>query len=330
MRRTLVLVFALACSAALLTPAPATAQSAASLRSQLENAGSRMEKAAENYNAARIRRQKLDAKVGAAKAEVAQSERKLASVRKRLGDAVRYMYKHPAGGMSSIYQARSMSELGRGNAMAGRVVLSTDQALLEVRKARAEERAAVSNLENLRAEARRNERAMAAERRSASAYFAQTQQLLRDRQLSDSLEAERLAGLRSAGSIAAQSIKFAGPVSPKARIAVQTALAQQGKPYRWGAAGPDSFDCSGLMMYAWGRAGVGMSHYTGAQWNEFPRVPLDQLAPGDIVFYYGDLHHNGMYIGNGQMVHAPHTGDVVKTTSIYRMGGSPVGAVRPG
>jgi cell wall-associated NlpC family hydrolase len=144
------------------------------------------------------------------------------------------------------------------------------------------------------------------------------------------VEADRLAGLRSAPALAAQAIKFAGPVSPKARIAVQTALAQQGKPYQWGGSGPNSFDCSGLMMYAWGAAGVSMAHYTGAQYSAFPRVPLDQLAPGDIVFYYSDLHHNGMYIGGGQMVHAPHTGDVVKTTSIYRMGNPPVGAVRPG
>jgi cell wall-associated NlpC family hydrolase len=82
-------------------------------------------------------------------------------------------------------------------------------------------------------------------------------------------------------------------------------------------------------MYAWAAAGVGMSHYTGAQWSEFPHVPLDQLAPGDLVFFGGDLHHVGIYEGGGVMIHAPQTGDFVKRTSIWGMGSPPVGAVRP-
>jgi cell wall-associated NlpC family hydrolase len=85
-----------------------------------------------------------------------------------------------------------------------------------------------------------------------------------------------------------------------------------------------SFDCSGLTKWAWSQAGVGMSHFTGSQIDEFPAVPLSQVLPGDLVF--PGEGHVGIYIGNGQMVHAPRTGDVVKI--------SPVGelwaAVRPG
>lgn len=102
----------------------------------------------------------------------------------------------------------------------------------------------------------------------------------------------------------------------KAADAAKWAISQAGKPYRWGAAGPDSFDCSGLMLWAYAKVGISLPHYTGAQWQLGRRVPRDQLQVGDILFFYSDLHHNGMYIGNNQMVHAPRTGDVVRIVDI--------------
>ena len=117
--------------------------------------------------------------------------------------------------------------------------------------------------------------------------------------------------------------------SPGAGTAVRAALSQLGVPYRFATASPGvSFDCSGLTMWAWAQAGVSMGHYTVTQYHEFPHVPLDQLQPGDIVFFYSDLGHNGMYIGNGQFIHAPRTGDVVKISPLQ--GRNLVGAVRPG
>lgn len=101
------------------------------------------------------------------------------------------------------------------------------------------------------------------------------------------------------------------------------ARAQLGEPYAWGAAGPDSWDCSGLTMMAWARAGVSLSHYTGSQWGQTARVPLAQLQAGDLVFYGSSgssSYHVGLYIGGGRMIHAPRTGDVVKVSSIYYMG----------
>jgi cell wall-associated NlpC family hydrolase len=112
----------------------------------------------------------------------------------------------------------------------------------------------------------------------------------------------------------------------KAKIAVDAALSQLGKPYVWGAAGPNSYDCSGLTMWAYAKAGIRLSHYTGYQWNEGRHVSRDQLLPGDLVFFYPDHHHVGIYIGGGKVVHAPHTGDVVKITAIQYMPFS--GAVR--
>jgi peptidoglycan DL-endopeptidase CwlO len=113
-----------------------------------------------------------------------------------------------------------------------------------------------------------------------------------------------------------------------AATAVAEALRQLGKPYVFGAAGPNSFDCSGLTQWAWNKAGVSMDHYTGAQWNAFPHVPLDQIQPGDLVFLRVDLGHMGMYIGGGEFIHAPHTGDVVRIAKIS--GARIAGVVRPG
>jgi len=115
--------------------------------------------------------------------------------------------------------------------------------------------------------------------------------------------------------------------SGSAAIAVNAAKAQLNKPYQYAAAGPDSFDCSGLTMFAWARAGVGMAHFAATQYTEFPHVPIGQLAPGDLVFYGSPIHHVGMFVGNGQMIEAPHTGAFVRYSSIYRS--DFVGASRP-
>jgi cell wall-associated NlpC family hydrolase len=112
-----------------------------------------------------------------------------------------------------------------------------------------------------------------------------------------------------------------------AQTAVNTAMAQLGKPYRYAGVGPGSFDCSGLTMYAWAAAGVRLPHSSAAQYSSLPHVSQDQLAPGDLVFYGHPIHHVGMYIGNGQYVHAPQTGDVVKVASIFRKDWA--GAARP-
>ncbi|MDR6863674.1 C40 family peptidase [Phycicoccus sp. 3266] len=111
------------------------------------------------------------------------------------------------------------------------------------------------------------------------------------------------------------------PSSGGVGAVIAYAQAQLGKPYGWGAAGPSSFDCSGLTMMAWRQAGVYLSHYTGAQWAETSRVAISDLRPGDLVFYGSDgpsSHHMGLYVGNGQMIEAPHTGAVVRYASIYR------------
>jgi cell wall-associated NlpC family hydrolase len=190
------------------------------------------------------------------------------------------------------------------------------------------------------AEIERIHRGYADERRQVEVLVEQLQATLDgiDKQLAGYLEAERAraeAARRAAyagyitGVGSVQSWLQAGPV---ARAAVRWALAQLGDPYLWGATGPNAFDCSGLTSSAYRAAGTGIPRVSRDQWNAGPHVDVPNLLPGDLVFYAYDtrnpltIHHVGMYIGNGLMVHAPHTGDVVRVASIWRVGY--VGATR--
>ncbi|TDO29830.1 cell wall-associated NlpC family hydrolase [Kribbella sp. VKM Ac-2527] len=118
------------------------------------------------------------------------------------------------------------------------------------------------------------------------------------------------------------------PVSGRAGAAINYAMAQLGDPYVWGADGPSSFDCSGLTMAAWARAGVSLSHSSKAQASEGRRVSKSMLKPGDLVFYYSPISHVAMYIGNGRIVHASRPGKPVKIDDVDLMPYNT--AVRPG
>jgi peptidoglycan DL-endopeptidase CwlO len=111
--------------------------------------------------------------------------------------------------------------------------------------------------------------------------------------------------------------------SGAAGAAVAAAESKLGSPYVYAAAGPDTFDCSGLVMWAYAQAGVGLPHYSGAQYDATVHISRDALQPGDLIFYgSGGSDHVAMYVGGGTMIHAPHTGDVVRYAPIY---GSPFG-----
>ena len=118
------------------------------------------------------------------------------------------------------------------------------------------------------------------------------------------------------------------PVSGRASAAVQYALAQVGDSYVHGAAGPSAFDCSGLTMMAWAQAGVSLPHSSSAQSGSGTPVAASDLQPGDLVFYYSPISHVGIFIGNGQIVHAANPGTGVAIAPVFSMPFS--GAVRPG
>jgi cell wall-associated NlpC family hydrolase len=135
----------------------------------------------------------------------------------------------------------------------------------------------------------------------------------------------------TAADKAAQSDKGGTPPNVKAptaaaQEAVNAALSKLGSSYVWGATGPTTFDCSGLMQWAYKKAGITLPRTAAAQSGYGTRVSRSQLQPGDLVFYYSPISHVGMYLGGGMMVHAPTTGDVVKISPLQSQY---AGATRP-
>jgi cell wall-associated NlpC family hydrolase len=124
----------------------------------------------------------------------------------------------------------------------------------------------------------------------------------------------------------------APPASGKGAIAVAEARKQLGKPYVYGGSGPDSFDCSGLTAWAWRAAGVSLSHSAYTQWFETTRVPVNAVQPGDLLFFGDDgvesIHHDAIYIGNGEMIEASQTGTPIRIRGWRSV--DLVGAGRPG
>ncbi|GAB2578250.1 C40 family peptidase [Streptomyces capparidis] len=129
------------------------------------------------------------------------------------------------------------------------------------------------------------------------------------------------------GAVAADGGASPAGASPVG-AAVRYARAQLGKPYRWGAEGPAAFDCSGLTLRAWQAAGLRIPRTSQGQWAGLPRVPQDAMRPGDLIVYFDDASHVGLYIGGGAMIHAPRPG---RRVAVAGAGSLPVlGVVRPG
>jgi cell wall-associated NlpC family hydrolase len=121
---------------------------------------------------------------------------------------------------------------------------------------------------------------------------------------------------------------YDGPAEGRARTAVEEAHRQLGTPYRYGGNGPDNFDCSGLTSWVWRAAGVSLPRTSRDQYAQGRKVPRADIQPGDLLYFGSPIHHVGVYIGNGQMISAPRTGDRVKMQAAFRS--DFVGATRPG
>ena len=132
----------------------------------------------------------------------------------------------------------------------------------------------------------------------------------------------------SAGAATQLSMHAVQATSAAAQAAVRFALAQVGRPYVYGAAGPDAYDCSGLTMAAWAQGGVSLPHSAAAQYNYGHHVSIDALQPGDLIFMYQPIGHVTIYIGNGMMVSAPEPGENVKVVSVDSFSSDIVGATR--
>ena len=178
---------------------------------------------------------------------------------------------------------------------------STEAKALNVRAKATQQRAA---------EIQEKQDQLVAEKKTIDANLAEAEALL------DKLKAEEREALLSRGSVRLPSGVDA---TGAAATAIRYAMAQVGKAYVYGAAGPSAFDCSGLMMMAWAQAGIALPHSSSAQYGIGRHVSSQELQPGDLVFYYSPISHVGMYIGNGLIVEAANPGAGVRVSGVFSM-----------
>ena len=167
----------------------------------------------------------------------------------------------------------------------------------------------------------------AAQRAADAARAAQAGGILADASAGAGNAALSIGGSVGGGADYSASIP-APPSSSTGGSAASVALGQLGTPYVWGGGAPGGFDCSGLIAWAYGQVGISLPHYAAAQYSMGTPVPMDALEPGDLISFHGS-GHIGMYIGGGQYVHAPQTGDVVKVSTLADRSDAD-GAVRVG
>lgn len=311
----------LAAVAAVSIPGVASADpSPAKARARLVKLNERADEVVEQYNQATEAHKKAKQKYDALNAEVARKNAQADGLRKDLVSAV-----------VSDYQSGPLTTWGRFVADGTPdEVLSGMAALEQISRARAAKLAAFqATTKDLRA--RRDEaRAVLAEA-DAARDKVRAEKAKVDKLVKAQTKLLRRLGAFRAGDPNSAGIRYTGSASGNARLALQFAFAQVGKPYQYGAEGPNSYDCSGLTQAAWRTAGVELPRTTWTQWawGASRRVSLDALQPGDLLFSKG-LGHMGMYAGNGKMVHAPQTGDVVKVVDLDDYWRTRLlGAVRP-
>jgi cell wall-associated NlpC family hydrolase len=297
---------ALVCVGLLPAAPAAAAPSIEEIEAQLDKQWEQLEPTIEQFNKVRSQLRSNQKK----SADLAEKIEPLAlqaelSMNKMGRLASRYYKTGPGSDLNALLVTGSASTLTDQLALLDRLARDEQEQIAAVVEARDKYDAEKRKLDDLIEQQRKQDAELAAKKKQIDAEMKRLEQM-------------RLTAAGYTGSGAAQRI---GPcpatyIGGPAGVAVRTACAQIGKPYVWGATGPGSFDCSGLTQYAWGKAGVSLTHFTGAQWNQGSTVSRANARPGDLVFFYSDLHHVGMYVGNGIMVHAPRSGKPVQMQHI--------------
>jgi cell wall-associated NlpC family hydrolase len=309
---------------------------------QVDQLNRQAEQAAERYNTAKVELTDTTRQLRAARNKYTATQRRLDAMKVLVGRIAVASYK--AGGLdSSVQLLLSDNPTGflRQAADLTQVTKHQDHLLADMQSARL--RAAVDRkaVAEQQARAQDLQGKIAAEKRTVEARLATARALLgqleakQRAQLMSMRQAatQRALGARSDAMRASRSSRdgdfptYDGPASGRAAVAVKTAFAQLGDPYVWGAAGPGSFDCSGLTMYSWGAAGVSLPHSSSAQYSSVQHVAISDLQPGDLVFYYSPISHVGIYIGGGRVIDAPYPGLSVHISGLNSM--PLVGAGRP-
>jgi peptidoglycan DL-endopeptidase CwlO len=287
----------------------------------------------EEYNAVNERLQQIQYDMAAKQLVVRDVERRMATKEEAAVALATELYMSGPTGMAveSVLSSESLSEIETRVAYLRSSNEAQARLFSELARERGELNVHLGSLEKKKAEVLAAE--IRLDRLRAEVELKLVEQQDEIQRLNTALERARVRAVQAATITAAQ-LPDLGPIrpapapNPKAQAAVDAALAELGKPYVWAAEGPDSFDCSGLTLWAWAKAGVELPHNSGMQYAATTRVPARDWEPGDLLFFGSPIHHVGMYIGNGQMVEAPYTGSEVRVVSAYRT--DYVGAGRPG
>ncbi|MEU3792607.1 NlpC/P60 family protein [Streptomyces fructofermentans] len=310
----------LTAAAAALGALPAGAAPHDDGRAEVDRLYEEAERATESYNRADERADDLRGQVGRAQDRMARQQERVNTMRDALGSLAGAQYR--SGGIDPSL-ALMLSEdpddyldkaaaLDRITSRQAGDLRDLQGAMRELSQEREEATLKLAELERSRAAVARHKRAV-------------EQKLSKARRLLNALpEGERAALDRASRSGRTPDLSGAVPSSGRAAAAVAAARSAVGKPYVWGANGPGGFDCSGLTQWSYAQAGVGIPRTSQAQAHAGRQVPLSQAQPGDLVTYRSDASHVGMYVGNGQVVHAPYPGAAVRYDPVGMM---PVSAV---
>jgi cell wall-associated NlpC family hydrolase len=285
-----------------------------------------IERAAEAANGAQIELDQLNQQIADAQAQVAAAEQEQATRNGQLKTYAVDAYVHgtpssveasaPASDLTTVDERQSYLSLASTNQQQLVDQLRASQQDLAVKlgdldKAKS---AAAAKTDMLRQEQQTAQKAVAEQNQLYAQAQGELAQLVADAQARESQRQAAAAKARAASS------GPSGP-GPAARGGVDAVIAeakrQLGKPYVWGASGPDSFDCSGLTMWAWRAGGVSLPHFSGAQYSSTTHVSMSAIQPGDLIFYDSPDTHVALYIGNGTIIHAPNSRSVVRYDSLY-------------
>ncbi|MEU0438477.1 NlpC/P60 family protein [Streptomyces sp. NPDC006186] len=287
-------------------------------RAEVDRLYEEAEKATEAYNAADDKADALRRKVSTAQDRIARRQDRVNALRETLGSLAGAQYR--SGGLDPslallfsddpadyLDKAATLDRISAHQAGELRELRSE---MRELAQERAEATRALTELEKSREAVARHKKTV-------------ERKLARARQLLNALApAERAAWDRASRSGRADLPVFTGgavPASGRAAAALAAARSALGKPYVWGANGPSGFDCSGLMQWSYAQAGVALPRTSQAQRYAGRQVPLSQARPGDLVVYRSDASHVGMYVGNGQVIHAPYPGAPVRYDPVGMM-----------
>lgn len=314
---------------AALLPAAAQAQpSASEVNRRIDQAAHQLETVVERYNEIRVDLGTNQARVRALTAEMDVLEREVDSRRGRVADLAASTYRaNGARPVATLLSTASAEKFVDQLMMASFITREQEKAVAGLRTARDRGELAHRTVSALIIQQQIQEQHLAAQKHQIEREIQHLTQL-RDRQRAAVNRSRGAAASRARAAAPSATTSRPAAASGRAGVAVAYAYAQLGKPYRWGAAGPGSYDCSGLTLAAWAKAGVRLPHNARRQFSTVARIGRSQLRPGDLVFFYSNIQHVGIYVGDGNMIHSPRHGELVR---FGRIDSQPIrGYGRPG